>query len=427
MLKTKILVFLLLTIFSEISLAQENYKTYCFDKNGKSVATKQTSTYYRYAYYSANKFTGLIKDHYSLNNQLQFIGHTCQALTWNTNCCFGQVKYYYQNGKIESEGQMKDNKRTGLWKDYHKNGKIGIESMYVDGKNNGVYESYYEDGKVKIIGQCKNDFFNGFCKKYYANGKLEFEGYYIEGNKNGKCVEYLIDGTNYTLTYNLGEIPKQSSVVKYPDGDVIYVNYDSKCSNAFNGDGPIYLSNPSNNNTKTYVGTYKNGVFESAKKTHYSSTTESSVSKNSDRNIGTAIVAGAALYGLYKMVSGNSDKKETTPINSSPSSSYSSPPSNNSSSSKNCIVEEGKYNSVNDPNIGYCSWEQKYIIWKGDNKTTTSIKYGCVEAYRSEVAWVNKDQISTSEYMVGSHNFSNQKEAFKYMVQNAGCDSYNLK
>lgn len=425
MLKTKVLLFL--TIFSKIALAQDNYKTYYFDKNGKSVATKQTSTYYRYAYYSANKFTGLIKDYYSSNNQLQFIGHTCQAVTWNTNCSFGQSKYYYLNGKIESEGQMKDSKRSGLWKDYYKNGNIEIESMYVDGKGNGVYKSYYEDGKVKIIGQCKNNFLDGFCKKYHTNGKLEFEGYYIEGNKNGKCIEYLIDGTNYTVTYDLGEIPKQSSIVKYPDGDVIYVNYDSKRSNAFNGDGPIYLSNSSNNYTKTYMGTYKNGVFESVKKTHYSSTTESSVNKNSDRNIGTAIVAGAALYGLYKMVSGNSDKKETTPISNSPSTSYSSPPSNNSSSSKNCIVEEGKYHSDNDPSIGSCSSEQDYIIWKGDSKTNKSIKYGCREVYRSEVAWVNKTQISTSEYIVGSRNFSNQKDAFKYMIQSAGCETYNLK
>ena len=39
----------------------------------------------------------------------------------------GSVKYYYDNGKISSEGLMKDAKPDGYWKNYYKNGKIKIE------------------------------------------------------------------------------------------------------------------------------------------------------------------------------------------------------------------------------------------------------------------------------------------------------------
>ena len=38
----------------------------------------------------------------------------------------GYQKFFYENGKISSEGNMKDGKPDGFWKNYYLNGKLKI-------------------------------------------------------------------------------------------------------------------------------------------------------------------------------------------------------------------------------------------------------------------------------------------------------------
>lgn len=70
----------------------------------------------------------------------------------------GYNKFYYENGKISSEGTMRDGKPDGYWKTYSENGKISrkevvkISSWIVSGdsitnKENSLLNSIIKKGK----------------------------------------------------------------------------------------------------------------------------------------------------------------------------------------------------------------------------------------------------------------------------------------
>lgn len=45
-----------------------------------------------------------------------------------------------------SEGQYKDGKECGLWRDYHPNGQPAAEGCYLEGKEVGVWRFWSPDG-----------------------------------------------------------------------------------------------------------------------------------------------------------------------------------------------------------------------------------------------------------------------------------------
>src|SRR5688572_1918865 len=74
----------------------------------------------------------------------------------------GYNKFYYDNGKLSSEGLMKNGKPDGYWKNYYKN------------------------GNVKIEGNRKNFQLDSTWKFYDEKGRLTKTINYREGKKNGK-------------------------------------------------------------------------------------------------------------------------------------------------------------------------------------------------------------------------------------------------
>ena len=76
----------------------------------------------------------------------------------------GIVKYYYDNGKISSEGLMKDAKPDGYWKNYYKNGKIKIEGNRKNYLLDSLWKFYNEQGKINKTIFLK-DSINLFIKK----------------------------------------------------------------------------------------------------------------------------------------------------------------------------------------------------------------------------------------------------------------------
>ena len=45
----------------------------------------------------------------------------------------------YENGKIKTEGNLKDGKKDGKWTAWYENGQIKAEANYKDGKGNGKW------------------------------------------------------------------------------------------------------------------------------------------------------------------------------------------------------------------------------------------------------------------------------------------------
>ncbi len=129
----------------------------------------------------------------------------------------GIAKYYYDNGKISSEGLMKDAKPDGYWKNYYKNGKIKIEGNRKNYLLDSLWKFYNEQGKINktvfyklgkkngptifydtllnIISKENyiNDIKNGLDIYYYSNHKTKNITPYLNGKKNGTVYEYSED------------------------------------------------------------------------------------------------------------------------------------------------------------------------------------------------------------------------------------------
>jgi antitoxin component YwqK of YwqJK toxin-antitoxin module len=78
----------------------------------------------------------------------------------------GYNKFFYDNGKISSEGNMVNGKPDGYWKNYSKNGKLKIE------------------------GNRKNFLLDSLWKFYDERGRITKTIFYKEGKKNGPTNVY---------------------------------------------------------------------------------------------------------------------------------------------------------------------------------------------------------------------------------------------
>jgi uncharacterized protein len=124
----------------------------------------------------------------------------------------GYNKIYYENGKISSEGYMRNGQPDGFWKTYHKNGfiksegnrkdykldsiwtfysdsgKVILKITYFEGKKNGIRTTYQED---EITDEnFVNDVKQGFSYTYYPDGKMWKEINFIDGLEEGIGKEY---------------------------------------------------------------------------------------------------------------------------------------------------------------------------------------------------------------------------------------------
>jgi len=60
----------------------------------------------------------------------------------------GYNKFYYPNGKLSSEGPMRDGKPDGYWKTYHTNGNIKSEGNRKDFQLDSTWKFYNDKGKI---------------------------------------------------------------------------------------------------------------------------------------------------------------------------------------------------------------------------------------------------------------------------------------
>ncbi|MCX7861869.1 MAG: hypothetical protein N2449_02610 [Bacteroidales bacterium] len=142
----------------------------------------------------------------------------------------GYVKFFYENGKVSSEGIMKDGKPDGYWRTYYPNGMLKSEGNRRFFMLDSIWIFYNEKGDTSQIINYKNDKKNGYLityewkydsikgknggiiskelyiddKKqgisyYYKNGKIQREVYYKDGKKDGIAKEYDENGNIITI------------------------------------------------------------------------------------------------------------------------------------------------------------------------------------------------------------------------------------
>lgn len=88
---------------------------------------------------------------------------------------------FYQNKQKRLEGEYKNNERDGKWIYYYESGKLWSEGFFRQGKSEGLRVTYFENGSKRYEGHYKNDLRIGLWKFYDESGKLVQEIDYGKG------------------------------------------------------------------------------------------------------------------------------------------------------------------------------------------------------------------------------------------------------
>jgi antitoxin component YwqK of YwqJK toxin-antitoxin module len=197
--------------------------------------------------------------------QLFLLNFYVFSQTTNPN---GYNKFYYENGKISSEGFMKDGKPTGYWKNYSKNGKVKIEGNrknflldsvwkfydekgrlsktinYKEGKKNGPTVVYDTLGLVISTEDYQNDIKEGFTRTFHKTGKTKTITPFIKGRQEGTAYEFNTDSLITSISLYKGGILQSFEKINQKDAEnrkqgiwkEFYNNLEVKRVQQFNDD-----------------------------------------------------------------------------------------------------------------------------------------------------------------------------------------------
>ncbi len=142
----------------------------------------------------------------------------------------GYNRFLYENGKVSSEGYLKNGKPDGYWKNYYPNGKIKIEGNrknfkldstwrffserghltrtieYSEGLRNGPTISYDTLGNALSVESFSNDVKQGFSKTFYPNGIVKSITPFEKGKIEGKAYEFSADSVITSISVYKGGI-----------------------------------------------------------------------------------------------------------------------------------------------------------------------------------------------------------------------------
>lgn len=129
----------------------------------------------------------------------------------------GYWKTYYENGNIKSEGNRRDFQLDSLWRFYSDSNKVVLEINYSAGRKNGIRRTYQ---KQQIIEEnFVNDVKQGYSYHYYPDKKIKSRVNFIDGREEGIGREYDHDGNVITLIeYRRGYNVGSENINRYRDG-----------------------------------------------------------------------------------------------------------------------------------------------------------------------------------------------------------------
>jgi len=150
----------------------------------------------------------------------------------------GYQRFYYPNGKISSEGPMRDGKPDRFWKTYSETGVIRSEGLrkhfeldstwkfynekaqvnliinYKSGKKSGLRYSYMVDKLV--VDSFENDIKNHWSYIYFSKDTLQSKTFYKNGIEEGWSYQFSKEGRMVARTFYVnGFIRKRESFNSY--------------------------------------------------------------------------------------------------------------------------------------------------------------------------------------------------------------------
>jgi antitoxin component YwqK of YwqJK toxin-antitoxin module len=206
----------------------------------------------------------------------------------------GYWKTYAPNGNIKSEGNRKNFQLDSIWKFYNEQGILAFEFSYQEGKKTGLKKTFDTKEKALVMSEdYQSDVKQGFTIIYFRpseaagkSGKIKQTIPFVNGKEEGAGLEFTPDSTIITMTdYKMGFIQHEEKINRrdaknlkqgvwkefYPNGILkMEVTYSD---DKMNGYLKEYSPTGSLLNTTKYVnGVIKNNAPELAKldvKTEY--------------------------------------------------------------------------------------------------------------------------------------------------------------
>lgn len=186
----------------------------------------------------------------------------------------GYWKTYSPNGKIKSEGNRKNYELDSLWKFYNAEGKLLTEITYRNGKKEGIKRSWDAEGYILSEENYVADVKQGIYLSFFppedsanTKGKIKIKTPFDKGKENGVAFEYDKQGNIITMwEYSYGVLRKQEQINRvdktgekqgvwkdfYPNGKVKsetgYINGKKS------GYSKTFLEDGSLGNIEKYVG-----------------------------------------------------------------------------------------------------------------------------------------------------------------------------
>lgn len=94
-----------------------------------------------------------------------YLGHGDNKVLMKETC-------YYQNKRIQVEGEYKHSRRDGKWTYYYESGRIWSDGYFKNGQNDGRRTTYYPNGKVRYEANYREGKRIGIWKFYDETGRL---------------------------------------------------------------------------------------------------------------------------------------------------------------------------------------------------------------------------------------------------------------
>lgn len=171
---TKIYLILGIALLSIQAKAQKTEKFYNYKWKECKVDEAQ--------YYS---ITQKIDSGYLHNDYLIRERKILHSLVYKDSLCKiknGEYIQFYPNGKLETKGIFKLDKKEGIWLSYHFNGKMKDSAFYSNGNPIGKHLSWHPNGfqRDSIYNYADK---SGVRVSWFDNGNPESYGRFTEGNK----------------------------------------------------------------------------------------------------------------------------------------------------------------------------------------------------------------------------------------------------
>ncbi len=144
--------------------------------------------------------------------------------------------YYFENGKVSSEGSLRNGKPDGYWKSYHTNGNLKTEGNRKNYLLDGTWKFYTEQGMLYLtidyvedkkegqrvtykgqnpykIERFVADEKSGLTEVFYPNGKIQSQTPFVNGREKGLAYEYdTVENVISLLTYKAGVLVKNQQI-----------------------------------------------------------------------------------------------------------------------------------------------------------------------------------------------------------------------